>query len=142
MAGESQDPATPHEALPLPGASPHSNINDRGLPVFAAEQTEELMATRNREVIVEGVLVEVTAVRSGRQIYLDFSKPGPPYLARGVLWVERQGQMDITTALDSWVGKRVRMVGRVEIERFRDSKTSVTRPRLMLRGRDVLELLE
>lgn len=142
MAGESQGPATPHEALPLPGASPHSNINDRGLPVFAAEQTEELMATRNREVIVEGVLVEVTAVRSGRQIYLDFSKPGPPYLARGVLWVERQGQMDITTALDSWVGKRVRMVGRVEIERFRDSKTSVTRPRLMLRGRDVLELLE
>jgi len=141
-AGESQGPAPPHEALPLPGTAPRSNINDRGLPVFAAEQTEELMATRNREVIVEGVLAEVTAVRSGRQIYLDFSKPGRPFLARGVLVVERQGQMNVKAALDSWVGKRVRMVGKVEIERFRDGKTPVTRPRLMLRGRDVLELLE
>ena len=112
------------------------------LPVFAPAQTAELMAARNREVIVEGVLVEVIAARSGSHLYLEFSKPGPPYLTRGILYVEHGAQMDVKSALDSWVGKRVRIVGRVDIERFRDGKQSVARPKIQLRGRDEVELME
>lgn len=127
---------------PPPVPKPRSSIDGRNLPVFAAGQTAELMATRNREVIVEGVLVEVVAARSGNHLYLEFSKPGPPYLARGILFVEHRGQMEAKAALDTWVGKRVRLVGKVDVERFRDGMSSVARPKIPLRGPDGVELIE
>jgi len=142
MADGVADQLDRHKSLPAPERQPQAGGGDGMLPVFAPAQTAELMAARNREVIVEGVLVEVIAARSGSHLYLEFSKPGPPYLTRGILYVEHGAQMDVKSALDSWVGKRVRIVGRVDIERFRDGKLSVARPKIPLRGRDEVELME
>ena len=127
---------------PPPGRRPQPDRAGEVLSVFAPQQTEELMATRNREVVVEGVLVEVLAARSGRHLYLEFSKPGPPYVTRGILYVENRDQMAVKARIDAWVGKRVRMYGKIDIERFRAGNIAVARPKIPLRGLDAIKLME
>ncbi|MCX6873794.1 MAG: hypothetical protein NTW21_08295 [Verrucomicrobia bacterium] len=130
------------ERRPLQGMRPQTARADPVLSVFAPAQIEALMAIRNQEVIVEGVLVAVVAARSGRHLYLEFSKPGPPYVTRGILPVAGPEQTATMAAINAWVGKRVRMFGTVEIERFRDGAQPVARPKIPLRGLDAVMLME
>ena len=132
----------PAHIMTQPVPRPPSNIINPGLAVFAPEQTNELMTRRNHEVTVEGVLVEVILARSGRNLYLEFSKPGPPFLTRGIYYVERNNQMAAHATISPWVGKRVRIHGRVDVERFQAGGTPVERPRILLNGVDSVTLVE
>jgi hypothetical protein len=129
----------PEPRRELPPAAAEGQV-----PVFTVEQVDELMARRNREVIVEGVLVEVVAARSGRHLYLEFSRSGhPPYLSRGILHVTSQSQLESRATYQKWIGKRVRMHGRVDVERFRQGDQQIARPKIPLRESDTsLTLVE
>jgi hypothetical protein len=115
--------------------------DEEGL-VFAPEQVNELMERRNRDVAIEGVLLSVIAARSGHSLYLEFSKTSPPFLARGILYVEGPDQMKAKEEIDAWLGKKIRMCGRVDIERFRVGDTQVARPKILMKSRDALKLAE
>lgn len=111
--------------------------------VFGAGQVEELMARRHREVVVEGVLVEVLPARAGQHLYFEFSPSGrPPYLTRGILRVAGPDQMAERDQYLPWVGKRVRLRGKADVERFRDGDRHVARPKIGLHGPDDIELIE
>jgi len=110
--------------------------------VVSPESMDTLLDQRNREVTVQGILMDVIPARSGRHIYLEFSKSGPPYVTRGILPVENKDQRRLKTALDPWVGKRVRIMGKVDIERFRDGDKEVSRPKIILNGPSAVQLAE
>lgn len=127
-------PGPPRQGRPTPRAG------DQAPPVFAAEQVEGIMARRNREVIVEGMLGAVLP-RSNR-IHLEFAKPGPVPTGFGILYLDTARQPEIKAALDTWVGKRIRIEGKVDIEHSNVGGTRMSRPKIIMKSPDAVTLAE
>jgi hypothetical protein len=90
------------------------------------------MARLHRPVAIVGRIVEVNPSKAGRHVYIEFSASGqPPFLARAILKVEDGGQSDACKLLSQWVGKSVRVSGKVDIERFKHDGQSIARPKIL-----------
>jgi hypothetical protein len=139
LAARLQEEARQRPALPPRVSGPRNEP----VGVFQADQVMELMARRHREVVVEGVLVEVVPARAGQHLYFEFSPSGrPPYVTRGILRVASSNQMAERDRYLPWVGKQVRLRGKADVDRFREGDRHVARPKIALQRATDIELIE
>lgn len=98
------------------------------------------MSLFHREVVMEGVVVRVALSGNRKTWYLEFTTSKPPDKARAFMPVSTTGPEGDRDQMASLVGKRIRVRGMVDGEIVGPQK--VRRPKVLMKTRDALEVLE
>lgn len=111
-----------------------------GAGVLDVTEVEAIMARFHSEVTMEGELVRVSLSGNRKIWYLEFSRGQPADAARAFLPVQGDDPAKDLEQVQSLVGKRIRVRGMVDGEIVGPQK--VRRPKVLMKGREALEVVE
>jgi hypothetical protein len=106
---------------------------------YQADEIDLIMGRFRQEILMEGVVARVALSANRRVWYLEFSATRPPDKARAFLPVGAMGAARELDEVNALVGKRIRVRGKVDLERTGPGKSH--RPKVLLNGPDAVHVL-